>query len=72
MPEITYTTMSAADKLVIAQDRLRGLEADHYRLVMTGDADGVDDAEVANRRVRLETQIIKVQAEVASLEAATS
>lgn len=70
MAKITYTSISDADKLLIAKDRLRGLEADHYRLVMTGDADGVATEDVQKRQDVLEIQIPAVQAEVAALEAA--
>lgn len=68
MAEITYTTMSDADKRIIAEDRLRGLEADHYRLQMTGYADGANDEDVRKRLIKLEEQIPRVQAEVASLK----
>lgn len=54
-----YTELSTDDQLVIAQDRLAGLEADHLRLSLThSEASPVGDSEdTAARLAELESKI---------------
>lgn len=58
-----YTTLTAADRLLLARDTLRGRESDHYRVSILNEPNKED------RLARLETEIENVREEVASLEA---
>jgi cell division protein FtsB len=58
-----YATITAADKLLLARDRLRGLESDHYRISIASEPNQ------EQRLADLEAQIEEVKAEVAAVEA---
>lgn len=53
-----YRGLTEAEKLAIARDRLRDMEADHFRLTIT------DDKKDADRVSRLETKITNTQAAI--------
>ncbi len=61
-----YETLTDADKLLLARDRLRALESDHYRISLTH--------EVAreSRLAQIEDELETVKTEVARLEASES
>lgn len=66
-----YTTLTEADRLLIARDRLRGLETDHYRTSLDAQVGPVNNpaANGAEQRVaQLEEQIAVVKDEIAKLE----
>ena len=68
-----YTTLTEADRLMIARDRLRGLESDHYRISLdaeAGDPNNPASAQAAARADQLEESIKAVKAEVTKLEKA--
>lgn len=58
-----YTTITAADRLLLARDRLRGLESDHYRISI------VTEPNQESRLAQLEEQIDEAKAEIAAVEA---
>ncbi len=57
-----YTELSEADRLLLARDRLRGLESDHYRQSIAPEP-GADE-----RLKRLEEHVKQVREEVKRLE----
>lgn len=54
-----YTALSKEDQLLIAQDRLAGLEADHLRLSLTHTeaSQAGDSEETASRLAEIEAKI---------------
>jgi ABC-type phosphate transport system auxiliary subunit len=66
---IEYTQLSPERRLVILRDRLEGLEADHYRLVVTKGTEGASLAEDERRQGELEQRIQFAQQELQALEA---
>ncbi len=59
-----YSTLSAADKLSIARDALRGRESDHFRLSLMDTVSGSSP----ERLKEIESEIESMQKETASLE----
>lgn len=57
-----YETLNDDDKLLLARDRLRGLESDHYRISLT------HEASRDSRMAQLEDERDTVREEIARLE----
>lgn len=62
----TYTTLTDADKLLIAKDTLRGKESDRYRISI------LNEPNKDQRLAEFDTDIESLLAEVTRLEAATA
>lgn len=62
-----YSALTTTDKLTLAQQRLRGLESDHFNTALLGDAASPTEKSLNLDR---ETQIEAVKAQIAELDAA--
>lgn len=64
MPAITYSALSGRDRLLIARDRLRSIEQEHFRATLAEP----DDTVAADRVAALAPKIKEIQTLVAKLE----
>ena len=58
---VDYTTLTEQDKLVLAQDALRGKESDHYRLTLLA----VNEPQYVERIAQLAEEVERLVEEVA-------
>ena len=65
-----YQGLTEAEKLAIAQDRLRDMEADHFRLYMTDDPEDEPRLEKLEQKITTAQQMIETLTQSAAAEKA--